>query len=348
MRYFADGELPALHALARAFTIFDHWHASVPGPTWPNRLVALSGTSLGRVTMPEGPLNWNLHWYDQTTLFDRLNEKRIGWKVYAGDFPLSMLFVHQLEPVNASRYEKLHQFYIDASGKPDDLPQFSFLEPNYLPPNPNDDHPCHDIMGGQAVVANVYNVLRGNPERWAQTLLFISYDEHGGFYDHVLPPATVPPDGHTDDGFDFKRLGVRVPAVLVSPWVGDAVVSDTLDHTAFLKFLIDWWGLNPLGARAASYQRTLEAAFLAAPNLSAGPTQLSGLPAAAASRPEVLAGNQAAMVSLSQAIETLSTDDPATIAARLRHSTTGAQSQADVAIERTDSFIAGVKDKLGR
>src|SRR5271166_458337 len=91
MKYHALGELPAIHALAQNFTICDHWYSSVPGPTWCNRLFALSGTSLGRVAMAEGIMNLNLHWYDQPTIFDRLNEQQIPWKVYSGDAPLSLL-----------------------------------------------------------------------------------------------------------------------------------------------------------------------------------------------------------------------------------------------------------------
>jgi phospholipase C len=85
MKYHARGVLPALHTLAENFTICDHWFSSLPGPTWPNRLFVHSGTSLGRVTMPEGVMNANLHWYNQTTLYDRLNEKNVSWKIYFGD-----------------------------------------------------------------------------------------------------------------------------------------------------------------------------------------------------------------------------------------------------------------------
>src|SRR3984893_16901503 len=115
MKYRPLDGLPAIHALAREFTICDHWFSSVPGPTWCNRLFALSGTSLGRVSMPEGIMNLNFHWYDQATIFDRLNEKSISWKVYFGDFPLSLLFTHQWEPGNAKRYCKMTEFYSDVA-----------------------------------------------------------------------------------------------------------------------------------------------------------------------------------------------------------------------------------------
>jgi phospholipase C len=345
MKYHARGTLPALHALAEAYTVCDRWFSSVPGPTWPNRLFALSGTSLGRVRMPEGFLNWNLHWYDQTTLFDRLNEKSIPWKVYFNDFPLSFLFVHQLERANAARHCSLNQFFQDAAGKAEDFPSFSFIEPAYFQPHATDDHPPHDVLGGQTLLAQVYNSLRANEALWNSTLLVVLYDEHGGFYDHVVPPATLAPDHHTEE-FRFDQLGVRVPAVLVSPWVGNGVFSQDMDHTSFLKFLIDLWGLGPLGARTAQ-ARTFAPAFLDSPR-SDGPAQLfvSGTLAGGSSaivpvpRDVELSGHQGAIVALSHAVESMSNEAPETIVQRLKHSLTGAQSQADAAIDRVEKFIA--------
>jgi len=134
MLYHAAGSLPALHTLARNFLVCDHWYASVPGPTWPNRLFALSGTSLGRVTMPEGLFSWNLHWYDQPTIFDRLTERGKTWKVYFTDFALSFLLTHQWEPQNVANYHHMPQFYRDAAQNPDDFPAFALIEPAYMPP----------------------------------------------------------------------------------------------------------------------------------------------------------------------------------------------------------------------
>lgn len=348
MRYHARGTLPALHALAETYTVCDRWFSSVPGPTWPNRLFALSGTSLGRVKMPEGFLNWNLHWYDQTTLFDRLNEKQRSWKVYFNDFPLSFLFTHQLERENAVRHFMINQFFHDAAGKADDFPAFSLIEPAYFQPHATDDHPPHDILGGQTLLAQVYNALRANEELWNSTLLVVLYDEHGGFYDHVSPPATIAPDHHTEE-FAFDRLGVRVPAVLVSPWVGNSVFSQELDHTSLLKFLIDLWDLGPLGARTAR-ANTFAPAFLDAARTD-GPAQLfvSGTLAGHASgmfsvpRDIELSGHQSAMVALSHAVESMSSDAAETIVQRLKHALSGAQSQADVAIDRVETFIAALR-----
>jgi len=99
-------------------------------------------------------------------------------------------------------------------------------------------------------VADVYNAIRSNPSLWANTLLMVYFDEHGGFYDHVTPPNTIPPDDN-QHGFDFKQLGLRVPAILVSPWVKRGVNHTQFDHTSMLKYLSDKWGLGPLGARTA-------------------------------------------------------------------------------------------------
>ncbi|MGH7933791.1 MAG: alkaline phosphatase family protein, partial [Candidatus Binataceae bacterium] len=157
MKYHAAGALPALHALARNFTVCDHWFASVPGPTWTNRFFVHSGTSIGRVAMPNGLIDGNWHWYDQVTLYDRLNDSRKRWSFYYGDIPQSLILVHQTEPHNAARYHKMAQFYQDAAGTEADFPDFVFIEPAYYQPGANDDHPPHDLRAGQRLIAEVYN-----------------------------------------------------------------------------------------------------------------------------------------------------------------------------------------------
>src|SRR5260370_19918849 len=115
-------------------------------------------------------------------------------------------------------------------------------------------------MKGELLLAQVYNALRGNEELWKKTLLVVVYDEHGGFYDHVVPPKTVAPDDFIDE-FTFDRLGVRVPAMLVAQWVDPGVVHMDYDHTSLLKYLTDKWGLGPLGNRtpqASSFGPELE------------------------------------------------------------------------------------------
>lgn len=248
--------LHALHRMARDFTICDHWFSSVPGPTWPNRFFAFSGTASGRVKMPDGirhpDLDNLIFRQNQTTLFDRLNEAGRSWKIYFYDFPSSLILTNQRKPHNLLKYHKIDRFFQDCAHlKADDFPEFSLIEPKYSGKDQNDDHPPHNIMKGEKLIADVYDALHSNEDLWQSTLLVILFDEHGGFYDHVSPPAAVPPDEHQEE-YTFDRLGVRVPAVLVSPWVGKRVESTQFDHTSLLKYLVDKWALGSLGARTAS------------------------------------------------------------------------------------------------
>jgi phospholipase C len=342
MKYHDEGALPAIQALASAFTVCDRWHASVPGPTWVNRLFAMSGTSLGRVKMPNGIMNLNLHWYDQPTIFDRLNEKSLDWRVYFGDAPLSFLLVHQWSPRNAVRHHHMMTFYHDAAGDADKFPPVAFIEPSYLQPGANDAHPPHDLVEADVLIANIYNALRANDALWKSTLLVILFDEHGGFYDHAPPPAAIAPDHHHEE-YTFDLYGVRVPAILVSPYVGDGVFSDLLDHTSLLRYLQIKWGLGDLGARTAranTFQAVLQldkAPRYDTPDRIASTTTSPTSPG----RPvDALSEHQSAIVAMSHNLESMTNEDPNVVAARSRHVLTGPQSQIDAAIDRVDSFIA--------
>lgn len=258
MGYYPLGSLPALHALAREFTICDRWFSSLPGPTWPNRFFALSGTSNWRVNMPgDGTHKADLPGYfqqTQITLFDRLDDQGIHWKVYFHDIPQTVALMHQRAPHNAARYFYIDDFFVDARGPESEFPQFCLVEPEYLGFDQNDDHPPHDIMRGEKLIADVYNALRADPALWQSTLLIVFYDEHGGFYDHVEPPPAIPPDEPPppDAEYTFDRFGVRVPALLISPWVDARVEPTQFDHTSVLKYLTEKWQLCPLGRRAAT------------------------------------------------------------------------------------------------
>lgn len=256
MAYFAADRLPALHRLARDFLVCDHWFASLPGPTWPNRLFALSGTSQGRADMPGEGGNWfDLSGWldqDQVTIFDRLSEKGISWKAYFHDIPQSVCLAHQRRPENLARYFFVEQFYRDTRGSEAAFPAFSLVEPDYCGRDENDGHPPFDIFRSEKLLADVYNAIRANEDLWQSTLLVVLFDEHGGFYDHVAPPAAEPPSPPRPDwDYRFDRLGVRVPALLVSPHVARDFASTPLDHTSLLKYLIEKWDLGPLGNRTA-------------------------------------------------------------------------------------------------
>ncbi|MBV9015518.1 MAG: phospholipase [Alphaproteobacteria bacterium] len=342
MRYHALGALPALHALAENFMVCDRWFASVPGPTWTNRLFLMTGTSLGRVNMPNGLMDLNAHWYDQPTIFDRLNARSRRWAVYHGDTPLSLLLTHQWEPQNLSCYKPMSRFFIDAADPEEgSFPDFVLIEPAYMDPNANDDHPSHDVLAGEALIASVYNALRANQPLWNSSLLVILFDEHGGFYDHVSPPATLPPDRHQEE-YTFDRLGVRVPALLVSPHVASGAFSHELDHTSLLKYLIDKWQLGPLGQRAA--EANTFATAVQGPARTDTPLAVSAIPAqltpVAPPPRQPLNDHQGALVALSHALETMAQEDANVVAMRSRQILTGPQSQIDAAVDRTDAFLA--------
>jgi phospholipase C len=345
MKVHDYGTLPAFHALVDNFLVCDRWFASVPGPTWVNRLFALSGTSLGRVKMPNGSMNLNLHWYDQTTVFDRLNEMGRSWKVYYGDAPLSFLFVHQWSPENAIRHHHMQAFYQDAAGPADDFPDFSFIEPAYMEPGANDAHPPHDIVECDQLVGKVYNAIRTNDALWKSTLLIVLFDEHGGFFDRVPPPVAVAPDHHQEE-YDFKRLGVRVPAILVSPYVANDVCSRIFDHTSMLRYLKKLWGLGDLGARTAralTFDDLVKGPFRGdTPDDITEVTKLDPTPAVALS---ALTDHQAALVAMSHNLESMSDDDPQIVAARSRHVLSGPQSQIDAAVDRVDGFMGTARNK---
>jgi len=227
-----ETKLPVLTALASNFALFDHWYASVPGPTFPNRLFALSATSAGSLkdTLFNGTY-WLL--YPQKTLYDSLDEAHVEWKHYYHDVPWEIILKSMWKKTSLPRMKPMAQFYDDA--KNGDLPAFSWIDPRLaLEPNnnegSNDQHPDHDVALGEALMKRVYEALRAGPG-WESTLLIVTYDEHGGFFDSVAPPTEGVPnpgDGYTPnpphEDFDFTRLGLRIPTLLVSPWVEKGTV----------------------------------------------------------------------------------------------------------------------------
>jgi phospholipase C len=191
--------------------------------------------------------------YSQPTVYERLEESRIPWRIYVGDFPQSFLMTAQWP--YAGNYAPMANFVHDAAGDPKSFPAYTFIEPSFGA-SQNDQHPPYDVWLGEALLGTVYNALRSNAALWNTTLLVVLYDEHGGFYDHVDPKTVNPglsiaPDEHTD-GFNFRTFGVRVPALLVTPWIGRGVLHTEFDHTSLLNYAIHKWNLGPLGLRAAA------------------------------------------------------------------------------------------------
>jgi hypothetical protein len=195
------------------------------------------------------------------------------------------------------------QFFADAKGAEASFPSYSFIEPTYFGSGQNDEHPPSDILRGEVLLAQVYNAIRNNGALWEKTLLVVLYDEHGGFYDHVTPPACVAPDGNTSE-FSFAQYGIRVPAVLISPWLERQVLSDELDHTSLLRYATDRWGLGALGARTAaakSFASTWKVAGAVRTDVPANIPEPTTLPNPVV---EGLNPNQLALVGFSRYLET--------------------------------------------
>jgi phospholipase C len=250
MRYFALGQLPALHALGRHFTVCDRWHASVPGPSWANRLFAHAATTQGAIAAPR--VADGLPANKMETIFDRLDAHHVSWSVYFGDFPLTLLLGRLRSWRRLRHFRRFSRFEADVARPAEELPAYVFIEPSYLYPGRNDGHPGTPVLRADDLVARVYDSLRANERLWSRTLLVVLFSEHGGAYDHVPPPAATPP-GDGSGEYAFDRLGVRVPAILVSPWVGAGVFSETLDHTSLLRYLDARFGLGgPLNPRMAA------------------------------------------------------------------------------------------------
>jgi phospholipase C len=233
--YFPPDKLPVLTTLATEFAVFNRWFSSIPGPTICNRAFAHYGTSFGQVSM-------DIFYVKE--LYKSIYERMIAAnpahtaKIYYFDQASSTMEVVNLLQHQPQLFGTYDQFLADC--KSGTLPDYCFVEPNYNDHDgdtgeliASDQHPDHNVQQGEVFIASVYKAIKSNPTLWQNTALLIVYDEHGGIYDHVPPPA-CPPDGFVaqpnDTGtgmpFNFDRLGVRVPAILVSPWVPQGTVVD--------------------------------------------------------------------------------------------------------------------------
>jgi len=242
MNYFTPQMLPCLTGLATEFAVFNRWFSSIPGPTLCNRAFAHWGTSFGQVSMDV--FYWNKQYL---SVYERLVAAGNTTRLYYYDEASSSLEVVNLLQNQPSLFGTFQDF-LDAC-KNNQLPQYSFIEPNYTDHDAPDgsgeliacdQHPDHDVRAGEQYIATVYNAIRNNPNLWPNTAILVVYDEHGGTFDHVPPPSCTP-DGFvaqpsatgTPDAFYFDRLGVRVPAILISPWVQrGSVINDVFEHAS--------------------------------------------------------------------------------------------------------------------
>lgn len=269
--YFLADDVPFTWGLAKSFPIADRWFCSVPGQTNPNRRYLMAATSLGQVadTYPTDlPPNG--------TIFDSLNRQGISWRNYYSDLPSIGVWLPLLgHPSITANMDKIDRFYQDAAAG--QLTQFSFLEPNYSHSSEEDPQ---DIQFGDQFLAGIVDAVMRGPQ-WSKTMLIWTYDEWGGYYDHVVPPAAVPPDDVAPQlspnmvPGSFDRYGFRVPGGVVSSYARKDFVSHTVyDHTSVLKTLERKWNLPALTRRDANAHDLFDMLDLQGPPAFATPPRL--------------------------------------------------------------------------
>lgn len=266
MGYYAAPEVPMCDFLARNFLVCDRWFAALPAGTQPNRLMAMAGASL----IDD---NASVYLPDQELVYDWLTERGVTWRVYHdGIVPFMGLMRKWMDTINVEDHKEdlgeaplfrwLDYLEDDLKNATVPCPQVVFVEPDYtdIPfmhsAPPNDDHPPSSIDFGQRFLRQIYQAFTSRPDIWARTVMIVTYDEHGGFFDHVEPPA-IPTSSPSGGYRPFATLGVRVPAFVVSPYVeAGSVFSGPLDHTSILKLLGERF--NPGGVYSDDVERRLQ------------------------------------------------------------------------------------------
>jgi phospholipase C len=247
MGCFTPEVLPVLSALAKGYAVCDHWFCSVPTETLPNRAFACAGTS-------QGHMDDKTKTYTCPSVFGLLSQNNLDWRIYGYDAsPLTKEDFPDTKSAPASHFGLFKDF--QAAAAAGTLPPYTFLEPSWSSTG-NSQHPNYDVALGEQLIHDTYEALRSGPG-WNQTLFVLTYDEHGGCYDHVAPPwGATPPDATAGEfSFGFDRFGLRVPALLISPLIPAGTVyrvpadSTPLDHTSILKTVEQRWSLPSLTAR---------------------------------------------------------------------------------------------------
>jgi phospholipase C len=277
MKCFGRDQLPVLTALAKSFAVCDNWFSSLPGPTWPNRFFLLSGSSGGLDHSPSTAemIEWeSIHGFgfQNGNIFD----KKISWRIYAGG---DLCLAQALKGINFGDITPFSNFARDV-GDPNYPVQFTFIEPNYGHvatdyTGGNSQHPLDDVTSGEGLLKTVYEAIRNSPV-WMTSLFIVTWDEHGGFYDHVAPPAAAAP-GDTPQfhsantfGFTFEQYGVRVPAVVISPLIPANLIDHRLyDHASVPATLEAIFNLPPMTQRDAKANHLLSLASLKSPRTDA-------------------------------------------------------------------------------
>ncbi len=288
MMAFLPKDLPVLSALAGEFAVCDNWFSSLPGPTWPNRWFVHTASSAG---LDDGisPLETAEEFghgvsFEHGSIYDLLDSSGIAWAIYAGDLTPQVESIAGIYFTDISDYADFASDLRDSSY----AAAYTFIEPNYgmdysSPATylcGNSQHPDSDVARGELLIKSVYEAIRNSPH-WENSLLIITYDEHGGFYDHVPPPAATPPgDAITDPSFNqhnfkFDQLGVRVPAVVVSPLIPKGTIDHRVyDHSSVPRTIEEVFGLPPLTNRDVAASSLTLLLSLSTPRTDA-PTTLS-------------------------------------------------------------------------
>ena len=250
MEFWDKRDLPFTYSLARHFPIGERFFASTLAQTYPNRRFFFTGTASGTISTDKTTFTIPAR---NGTIWDRLDAHHIDWAIYYQDLPSWLIVPGVYTPARHSRQRHFTRFAGDvAAGK---LPQFTFIDPNYT--TTSEENP-QDIQIGERFVAQVVHTLTHAPT-WKHTVLFLTYDEHGGYYDHVPPPRAIKPDNIPpltkpgDAPGDYGRYGFRVPLIVVSPWARRAYVSRVVqDHTSITAFIERKWNLPAMTFRDAN------------------------------------------------------------------------------------------------
>jgi phospholipase C len=282
MWFWDRADLPFTYSLASVFPVGDRYFCSTLCQTYPNRRYLMCGTSDGVISTTGE--NFGVP-AANGSIFDRLDSHKISWRNYYTDLPATLIVPGIGTPQRSkTNLVKIDQFYTDAHrGK---LPAVSFVDPHFE--IQSEENP-QDIQFGEQFVAKVVKAVLHSPN-WKRTALFLTYDEHGGYYDHVPPPAAIKPDstpprlhpGDTPGAFD--RYGFRVPLVAVSPYAKRNYVSNVVqDHTSILRFIERKWNIGALTFRDAAaadmtdYFDFRKRSFPEPPRLAAAPDVGPGL-----------------------------------------------------------------------
>ena len=274
MGYYNATDLPFYYGLYNTFATNDHYFSSTLTQTFPNRLYLYAGTSFGHIR------NDVAH-STQKSVFETLDAGFVSWKIYSdqtGALSFGGILFKYVNDRKAQHVFPMSQYYADAAAGT--LPNVSFVDPKFLdtPKVESDEHPPSNVQVGQKFVADVINGLMASPN-WSSSALFLTYDEHGGFYDHVAPPEAPKPDnippmlqsGDTPGAFD--RYGIRVPTVVVSPFSKSHYVSHVVDdHTSILRFIELRFGLPALTNRDLNADPMLDMFDFSTPHFTSPPT----------------------------------------------------------------------------